>query len=352
VQNNWLDGLGGREISNNSSEIWVMTQSLEIEIASFERVVAIPLPQNSLGRSVVVALRELYATKCAFALLRCARTLVECDIRTDRSGNREPGQFLESCVPSLESVQLAKPKLLRAVASQDQNGVVGALSEMGLFRLYEKPDRLFARLEFFAGSVIGRARLIPLFELAILAAETGSYDRAIRYSAEASALAPEPPELHDLHTVSGLVALAEGQVEKAKHELVKSVHVCGENEYGLLMCKIRPFNLNLAEKLLDCGEKMVVLKYLNECRRIWSYEAKRIVFWMNEIHTDQKPKFFAPGARAAMDRPWARMRDLTIRSHFLAETANAGRLDVDKILTTYKRDVARALKGKLGSHDN
>lgn len=267
---------------------------------------------------------------------------------------------MRSRLPSPDAVQNATPGLLKAVASKDRDGAVRALAEMGIFVLCPVPEQVFDRLEFCVLSVVGRARLIPLVELAILATELAAYDKAVTYLADAHALAPGPPELHDLHTVAGVVALARGQEEDARKHLAESVRVCGEDEYARLMCGIRPFNLMLVEKLLERGERTVALRYLAQCQGVWTYAAKQIACWIDAIQNGQEPAFLAPSIRNVMDRPTTKIRDLTLRSIFLAQTPNSAldkpnegaRADVREILTRHRRDIAAAMKGKLGTNKN
>jgi hypothetical protein len=274
---------------------------------------------------------------------------------------QEEGQLsLRSHLPSPDAFQSAAPRLLKAVASQDRNEAVRALAEMGVFVLSPIPEQLFGRLEFCVGSVIGRARLIPLVELAILAAELAAYDNVAVYLADAHALAPGPPELHDLHAVAGVVALAKGLEEDATKHLAESVRVCREDEYARLTCGIRPFNLMLAEKLLERGEKAAVLKYLEQCQGVWTYAAKQIASWVEAIQNGRAPDFLAPSLRDVMDKPTTRIRDLTLRSVFLAQTPSAAvhepnkgaRSGVSEMLARNKRDVAAAMKGKLRTTRN
>jgi len=332
----------------------VNAEELNCEICRFQEIVGLCPPEHAAGTRVALALRELYGMKSAAAILSYVRVLFPNEIESALSLASGDDQFsLGSRLPTLSTVQDAIPKLLDAVAHKEVNRIVRSLDEMGIFALCSTLGRQFGRLESCMGLVIGRARLIPLVELAIFAAELGAYDRAASYIADAQAFAPEPPELHDVRTVAGLVALAAGQVEEAKKYLADSVRVCREDEYARLMCSIRPFNLMLAEKLLEHGEKAAVLKYLEECQRLWSYATRQISSWIYAIQHGQKPDFLAPGIRTSMDKPTAKIHDLTIRSVFLTENPDErNHADVGELRARYKRDVAAAIKGKLGMQKN
>jgi hypothetical protein len=128
------------------------------------------------------------------------------------------------CVfPSLDVVQVSVPKLLDAVSSNNWVKAARALKGMGVLALCLSPERQFDRLEFIVGCVVGRARLIPLVELAIFAAEQLAYDRASEYVIEARTLGPGAPELHCILTVEGLIALNSGNTGDAKQLLIESI---------------------------------------------------------------------------------------------------------------------------------
>ena len=337
------------------------TQAVERKIVELRAVIKTRLPQQSDARRVAVALRELYATKSAAEILLSLHGL--CPERIDSARDLAQAHdkyHIQPHLPSVGAVENATPRLLNAVASRDWNETVVALTEMGMFELFPTDVKVFNRLELRVGCVNGRARLIPLVELALFAAELGAYERAVAYVSEANTLGPEPPELHDIHTLFGLMALAAGDTEEAKRRLAQSTRVCREDEYARITCGIRPFNLELAKKLLQCEESSAVLEYLTECKEVWAYEAKRIDTWIEAIHNGREPYFFAPSARSALDRPAARIRDLTLRSVFLAGTPKAAmqepnhgvRAEVGKMRGEYKRDIAAAMKGKLKTGRN
>jgi hypothetical protein len=189
----------------------------------------------------------------------------------------------------------------------------------------------------------------------MMAAELGANERAAAHIIKGHALEPGAPELHDLNTVAGLVALNAGDVAKAKECLSESVRVCEQNEFSWLACSIRPFNLLLAQKLLQRGEHAAVIKYLSRCQDIWEYEAKRIAFWIEAIRKSKQPDFQTPSLRNVRDSPELKIRALAIRSSFLParhETSFAtSRLDIrtarEEMRAEYKRQMAAAIRGKL-----
>jgi hypothetical protein len=226
---------------------------------------------------------------------------------------------------------------------------------MQIIDIAASTESLLDRLEFSVGCIVGPARLIPLVELALLASDLDAYERAASYVTHARSLSPGAPELHDLHTVDGIVALSAGNVEEAKRCLYESIRVCEQNEFASLACSIRAFNLSLAEKLLETGADEAVIKYLSQCLGIWEYEAKRIASWIEAIRNGEKPDFQAPGFRNAMDSPAVKIQSLAIRSSFLPVehemSFGTSRLDIrtarDQMRADYKRRIAEAVRGKL-----
>ena len=339
-----------------------MSQDLQAQISSFERVLAARLPQHVAGNNVSRVLRELYATKSASAVISCVAALFPAEVEnaSHLSVQEDQFSFHDPPLPNVVIVQSAASRLAEAIAQHDGQGAVRALREMGIFALCPSTEVLFNRLEFSVGCVVGPARVVPLVELAVMAAELGAYERAAAYVVKAHALAPGAPELHDLHTVAGLVALSSDNVPEARNSLSESVRVCEQNEFAWLACSIRAFNLLLAERLLERGEDATVVKYLSRCQAIWEYEAKRIASWIEAIRNGEKPDFQTPGFRNAMDTPTVKIQALTMRSSFLPaqqETAfETPRLDIraarDEMRADYKRHMAAAVRGKLDTGRN
>jgi hypothetical protein len=132
---------------------------------------------------------------------------------------------------------------------------------MGVLGLCPSCGQDFSRLEYSAGAIVGRVRLIPLVELANLAAELHYFENASRYIAEAHSLSPGPAQLHHLHTVAGLIALNAGNLASATEYLATSVRVCQKNDWACLDCGVREQNLTLADSLLDHGQHAAVISF-------------------------------------------------------------------------------------------
>jgi hypothetical protein len=339
-----------------------MTQDLPAQISCFEQVLAVRLPPHAATSSVARILRGLYATKAASAVLAQVSALYPAKVQSVRTSPSEEDRSVlrHPPLPGIDAVQSAAPRLLEAIAVRDGEAAVNALGDMGVLALCPSSELLFGRLEFSVGCVVGPARVVPLVELAILAAELGANERAGVYVANAHNLAPGAPELHDLHTVAGVVALNLGNLAEAKRCLSESIRVCEKNEFACLACSIRAFILLLAERLLERGEDAAVINYFSRCQYLWKHEASRITSWIDAIRAGQKPDFHAPSMRNALDHPALKIQALAIRSSFLPtpdevaserpkEETQARR---DEMRAEYKRTMAEAVKGKLKTGRN
>jgi len=295
-------------------------------IIRLEKVLKVRLlPQMEQG-SVATALREIFAMKCAHAVLECVESLFPLALSsTVLSSTRHDVGPVFLPLPNPSVIEKMAANLFRAVELQDANGAIEALQQMEILSLCPSTaEPPLGRLEFRVRNVSGRQRLIPLIELAFFAVEVGSYDRARRYIQEAYSLSPESPERHDLSTLKGLVNLIDGKVGEARLDLIESVLVCQEDDFARLACSTRAFNLQLVIELLHRGESGVVIEYLSECKNVWVIEASRIESWIEAIKNGGNPNFFAPSIRSALDSSASKLHDRMIRSSFLQETPEGG----------------------------
>jgi hypothetical protein len=265
---------------------------------------------------------------------------------------------LQSVLPSLEVVRRGVPKFLDAVRLHNGSKTVKALQEMGILRLCLPPLQQFDRLEFIVGCVVGRARLIPLVELAIFAAEQGAYARAKKCITEAHILGPDPPELHCLLTAAGMVALNSGEMGAAKECLLESVRVCQEDDFASVSCGVIGFSTILAEKLLNHGERQTVIAYLTACQIVWSHQRKEIDAWIRAIYAGENPEFYASRFLTAINSEGAKLVQLTLRASLLGdELTTQTPVGKDKIgreegLKAFRSRNAAAARGKLDTSRN
>jgi hypothetical protein len=96
------------------------------------------------------------------------------------------------------------------------------------------------------------------------------------------------------HEVLGLLALDRGNLQLAKFHLMESVRNVGKSP----LTRFGP-NMALAKALLDCGEKDVVLQFINICKGFWKDGLNTLLQWQGAIQAGAKPDFgrhlvFAP----------------------------------------------------------
>lgn len=148
---------------------------------------------------------------------------------------------------------------------------------------------------WLAGTLFGirYARFIVLDAAAKRAIKRGAIEKANTRARELLALAENYPEdwnygnaVHHGHLVLGRVALALGDAERAKEELLAAGSTPGSpqlNSFGPNMC--------LAEELLRAGAREVVLQYFDLCGRFWKMERGRLAAWTADVNDGRIPAF-------------------------------------------------------------
>jgi len=333
---------------------------LRMKVSRFEDVLRARIPSHLGDDLAVRVLRELYATRSAFEVLSQIAMLFPHEVESGRSlTDSEDQTSVQRTLPSSDAVKSAATRLFAAVDSADNGEMVKALKEMGVYAFCPSNNQMFGRLEFCTRSVIGHPRLIVLVELAIFAAELEAYARASGYLAEAKALFPGPSELHDVHTVEGMIALSVGNKGEATRHLAESIRVCQEDDFARVVCTIRAPNLMLAEKLLRFSEQKAVITYLVQCQHVWLYLAKQIDSWIDAIQNGGGPESLLPsGILCAMNRPAIKLQTLMIKASSLGNALDSLRphrgsnIGPEKMLIEYKRRMAAAISGKLETDNN
>jgi|SRR5581483_5448338 len=326
-------------------------KNVNAQVFAFDAVLSARFPTHA-DPTLVSAVREIYATKVANTLLRSISLLFGKAMTASGSEATEAGTCLRPRLPQPSVVRKVGPKLCDAVNSNDVVAAADALRDMGVLALCPDIEVQLKRLEFSVGSVIGRFRLLPLVELAIFAAEVDAVNKVSDYLSEAYTLSPTAAELHDLHALSGLVAVRRGNIKDGKRFLLDSVRVCRVDDLACLSCSLRPINLMLADKLLDIGETETVVKYLAQCLSIWRNDESTVSEWIASIRKGQKPSILRAGPQRLMNEPVVRMRMTILKGELLSASpmdtkTEAGYSGVQSLLREHKRSIAAALKGKL-----
>ncbi len=297
------------------------SRRLQSGVADFEDILRARISSHMASGLVVRAVRQIYATRSAYEVLsRVAMLLPEATDVARKSANSGDQSSVHRPLPCPDAVRSAAPHLFEAVASGDAILVVSALAEMGVLALCPPLNQMLGRLEFYVGSVIGRARLIPLIELAIFTTELEEPERASKYLAEAQTLYPGASELHDIYTVEGVIALGAGSIGRAKQHLAESISICLEDDLARITCAVRVPNFMLADRLMQRGEREPVVKFLRGCRRVWAYCANHVDAWIQSIGIGQQPEFLSAPIFAAMNRPARKFRTLVIKASLLGHT--------------------------------
>jgi TonB family protein len=155
------------------------------------------------------------------------------------------------------------------------------------------PQQVLADLEQDAVGRDEPHRFLALNGLAKAALEAGAADKASAYANELLAAAAHRKSewnyadaIHDGHTVLGLLAVRQGDIEKAREHLLDSAQVEGSpvlNSFGPGMA--------LAKALLDKGETVVVLQYFSLCRTFWKMGATKLDAWSEAVRNGKTPDF-------------------------------------------------------------
>jgi hypothetical protein len=136
-------------------------------------------------------------------------------------------------------------------------------------------------------------RFVALADAAQQELEAGRLDRAAVLASELLRLAPRYRHdwnygnaIHHGNTVLGRIALARGNVQKARARLLASAAIEGSpqlNSFGPSMA--------LASRLLKRGEIAVVLLYLARCRSFWEMGQQKLDRWQALLIAGQTPDF-------------------------------------------------------------
>jgi len=303
------------------------------------------------------ALRALYLAKIANSLQSRVATFCQEQIGQARSASAIDQSDALISLPSQET-QNASAQVLRAVRCGDGPGIARGLQQLRVFAFCAAQDNLLDRLELLARGVIGRARLIPLVELAIFAIEYGVQNRAKLYVTEALSLCPGPSELHDLHNIQGILALESGDVVGAKEHLSASIKACRGDVFACVTCSARVPNLMLVNKLVGNGEHTAAVRYLLACEEVWQAHKSTISSWVAALRSGRFVDFDSFAFVAALNDPATKIRALLVRAHFLGSTiaphdpVRAPAIQRERLHAEFTRMMKAAIEGKLEHGNN
>lgn len=267
---------------------------------------------------LATALCEMHALIGAYQVLAAVRLVHEFKSDPVRE-DHEIHSGTRGLLPRYETVQMAGRKLMGAIAANDTVAVEGALQEMQVLVLCPTFEDLLPKMEAVARRVSGHAQQVFLVELAQVAAKLGDYERASRCIQEARAFDPSSWELYNICMIEGQIALNTGAVHKAIQWLDQSIGACLEYERARAQCCVRAPSLELPKKLLELGERDVVVRHLLDCKNVWSILEPEIDDWIQTINNGDQPDFLTTGNLRIPERPSHRLRMQWMNASSLAK---------------------------------
>jgi hypothetical protein len=208
----------------------------------------------------------------------------------------------------LPSLKPLTDELARAIDGKDLPGTLSALSKIdaGISGLRAKASsslvtpplkdalveakrkRLLTLEHAASTSPIVRTRLLGL--MAMAAEDAADYAKAKLYASETLAFAQNSryvaQQTYYGNHVLGLLALHEGNVAGARTYLLASVDHAGWEELN----KFGP-NLKLAKRLLEKGERDVVIEFLEVSKRLWPEGRNKLGQWQAIIRAGVLPEW-------------------------------------------------------------
>ena len=131
--------------------------------------------------------------------------------------------------------------------------------------------------------------------MAVAAFDASEYDKARRYASDLvrrnehrDSTAQGDDELHHAHLVLGRLALHDGDTAQAEAHLRAMGRVSGSP----VLDTFGP-NMQLAQDLLDRGDRRPVLAYFDECARFWKMGGSHLAAWKSQVQQGKTPDFGA-----------------------------------------------------------
>jgi hypothetical protein len=175
---------------------------------------------------------------------------------------------------------------------QEEMAAVQRLEELKS-EMPRSPEQVLADLEQDATGRSALERFYALSDLAKAALDAGATEKAAAYANELLSAAPQHKEdwnygnaIHNGHTTLGLLAIRQGDVEKAREHLLESVQMEGSPQLDSFGPK-----MSLAKELLDKGESSAVLQYFSLCRGFWKMGGASLDAWSEAVRNGKTPDF-------------------------------------------------------------
>ena len=156
-------------------------------------------------------------------------------------------------------------------------------------------ERLNHAKEHLAKATSDQEKFYALNDAAKQSFVLGKIDDARNYAQLLLTLLPEfqgnwnyGNAIQDANLVLGRIAVQQGRINDASRNLLEA----GQSPGSPQMNSFGP-NMSLARDLLEKGERDLVLKYFELCRRFWKMENGRLDQWSEEVKSGKLPDFGA-----------------------------------------------------------
>jgi hypothetical protein len=197
----------------------------------------------------------------------------------------------------IQAVTSSVREFKEAISAGNSTRALSALRPTGILNKVHSPAQELERLEINCFRESSYRRLVFLPEMAKLALWLADLDKADRYASEVlGLLSPrqsnlvetEGKAIHDANMVLGVLAVMNGDLERAKACLLASART----EWSSFEARMMGPNLTLAYDLAKLGERQVVTQYLETCPFFRTRQHSGITSkWIAEIHDGRVPDF-------------------------------------------------------------
>jgi tetratricopeptide (TPR) repeat protein len=194
--------------------------------------------------------------------------------------------------------KVVSEKLLRSAQELDPDSayIAGRLSQLYMLMAKQRPEQLTEALSQKESQIEKNSRFNPhdLQNLAALAFATNDYEKAELVATRLVAIATEHHDgrsdygdgIHDGNSILGRIAVRRGDISAAKTFLWKASQSLGSpslNSFGP--------DMDLAQDLLEIGERKSVIDYLWACHRFWNglFGTIPTLLWILFIRAGCKP---------------------------------------------------------------
>lgn len=207
-----------------------------------------------------------------------------------RNGRPVPALTTETIVFLIEGKKLTAENM--GLKLDEQRAAAERVSELER-KFPRSAEQVLADLEQSVAGASAQERAYHLPRLAKAAMKAGDLNKATVYASESldagglsKPVRKNGDGIHDGNMVLGLVALKQGDVPAARQYLLDAGKTTGSPVLG----SFGP-NMTLAKKLLEAGERDVVLEYFDECRVFWKMGSNQLDGWSAMVRGGGMPEF-------------------------------------------------------------